>query len=357
MKIKCKCIIEIEKTNFTPLDGSPIYLNITKWNRGRGFGELEIDIHEEEYNGIVGETIKFETIVVDAQPDEYSEETRMTSFNNIGRSRVATVVPPSNIEDNAIRFQKQEETEETFKDFKEVFEKKVSKKSDFIYNLDGFINELNICKNKKSNINPEKEGDDSPRGKMKKSLAMEQKIGEESLDSPCWIMNTAAAILTINDLPLDLHLNFPKNITGKFTARQLLNSTSLFSLIKKGQVVFISPDEAKKIFENQNKIDKKNQNDDIIDRKNPKESRGDFVGEGSEDQEDADEAGETEEYEDDFVSSNQNNSAKEIETEEDSDFASIDLTSKKTNSSNNSIKTTNSRGINKATPVRAINRK
>lgn len=352
MKIKCKCIIEIEKSGaIIPLDRSHLDLNITKWNKGKGFGELTIDIHEEVFSEIVGESIKFEAIVVDAQQEDYSQDTQLTSFNNINIKNTVCMTPPVQNEDHINKYESNKSDEPIFPETipsRQTKTSNVEKNKDnledkFIYSFEQFMEELNLCKNKKSTIDPEKAGDDSLKGKIQKALAMEQKILEESLTRPCWIMNTSAAVLTINDLPLDLHLNFPKNITGKFTANQLLNSKDLLSFLKSKKILFISPQEADKIFKNQKIKDKNNKNTDIFDSPEEAmngESNGEYDDENDFEDDDS-------EIENEAVEINE---ANEI----DEDFASIDLTSKVVRQSNDKIK---SNIVNKTQPIRPIVKK
>ena len=71
---------------------------------------------------------------------------------------------------------------------------------------------------------------------------MEMKDRAEATDIPAWVVNDKVGMLTINDLGTSLPLNSPVDL-GSLSARKILASKDLRSLIKAGYVKFITPEE------------------------------------------------------------------------------------------------------------------
>jgi len=108
---------------------------------------------------------------------------------------------------------------------------------EWVGNMEELVVAVSDAKSKKSDINLSNTSNEKERAIMS---VMKEK--EEAIDVPAWIVNTEVAKLSINDIDVDLDMNFPYDLSN-VSAKRIAYSRDLRAVIKAGYVKFISPSE------------------------------------------------------------------------------------------------------------------
>jgi hypothetical protein len=120
----------------------------------------------------------------------------------------------------------------------------------YVRDCQELIREINNSKNKSSDIKVEAINEnDPPAVVMNKLMQMEKKEMQESIGKDAYVINKKCASLTINDIDLDLPLNYPKNL-GNISAKKLANSKDLWNLFNSDMINLITPQEANHLCKN-----------------------------------------------------------------------------------------------------------
>lgn len=124
----------------------------------------------------------------------------------------------------------------------------------YVRDCQELMREINNSKNKSSDIKVEAINEnDPPAVVMNKLMQMEKKEMQESIGKDAYVINKKCASLTINDIDLDLPLNFPKNL-GNISAKKLANSKDLWNLFNSDMINLITPQEANHLCKNLHNI-------------------------------------------------------------------------------------------------------
>jgi len=107
----------------------------------------------------------------------------------------------------------------------------------FISTLGELIDSLKQAQMKDSGIDL-----DTIQDPRKRAIAREAKERAESIDVPAYIVTEKCGAVRINDLDISLMLNVPYNLSN-ISAKRLIESRELRSLINSGIIKFVRPDE------------------------------------------------------------------------------------------------------------------
>lgn len=251
MNIGLKCELSLSKKLRAILkNGGSIQLTANNIQDGKSFAILSLnnviktdlsDILSTETSLII-RPIEIVDQMENIEETESFGEPVSTIFSSKGNhntsirtaiDRIAACSAPKNKEERATAIKTKEEIIVP-KAFKELRDQSCK---DYIDNLSALLEAAKDAEKKDSGIDP-----DSIVDARKKAVAIEAKEKAEAIDIPSYIVNTSCASLSINDLGLSLILNVPFNLAN-ISAKRLLASTELQSMLRSKLIKFISPNE------------------------------------------------------------------------------------------------------------------
>jgi hypothetical protein len=251
MKILLNCEISLSKKLRKILGTSgSVTLIAENLSDGKGYGNLvlqsdrNVDMSGELPEELKGETsIQFTPIEITQQKPPTLESKPIASVfatsetPNKGErtvvDRMAAVEVPENDEQVPHAIVQKEEIP-TPNAFNELNNPKCS---GFVMSLEELLGEIEVSKEKESNIQIDNISDP-----FKRAVAMEKKEKLESINRSAYVVQEEAAVLTVNDLGITLSLNAPYDLSN-ISAKRLAESSELKGLIKSGLVKFVAPDE------------------------------------------------------------------------------------------------------------------
>jgi len=245
--ISINCTVSLSKKLRALLDkSSSCSVVLTADTRdGKGFGKLSLD--SDMFSNIPENILEIGETSIQITPAEITDETPNSEsashaaiFSTIPEkgevspvvNKIAAVNAPDRGEEaHAIVSKEDVEIPKAFEELKDVDCQK------WIANMEDLVQAVNVAKGKKSDIDP-----DIAQTDRERAVLMELKSKDESIDLPAWIVNENHGSITVNDLDITLLQNTPYDLSN-ISARRILISRDLRSLLKGGYVKFLSPSE------------------------------------------------------------------------------------------------------------------